>query len=196
VVEKTRILDREFFAGFAAEKRLRRRIFHVLTSYTAKGNIQFTAFHKVAHATDATDWRVEYPTVVVYPDAVEEVPGLIRAARKLGLSVIPRGGGTGLTGGAIPVRRNTMVINTEKLNRISAIEIERSTAGTSPSSVSRRVPSRMTLLNSANTTAISLRRSHLGMGVDDRRQYRRKRRRKEVRDVGNRHRQSVLVHDC
>jgi len=125
LVEKTRVLDREFFAGFAAEKRLRRRIFHALKSCTARGNIQFSAFHKVSHATDATDWRVEYPTVVVYPDAVGEIPALIRAAKKLGLSLIPRGGGTGLTGGAVPVRRNTMVINTEKLNRISAIEMER-----------------------------------------------------------------------
>ncbi|MGV7930140.1 MAG: DUF3683 domain-containing protein [Spirochaetota bacterium] len=125
LVEKTRELDKDFFAGFAAEKRLRRKIFHVLKSCTARGNIQFTAFHKVAHATDATDWRVEYPAVVVYPDAVEEIPALIRAARKLGLSIIPRGGGTGLTGGAVPVRRNTMVINTEKLNRVSRIEMER-----------------------------------------------------------------------
>ena len=64
LVEKTRVLDREFFAGFAAEKRLRRRIFHALKSCTARGNIQFSAFHKVSHATDATDWRVEYRTVV------------------------------------------------------------------------------------------------------------------------------------
>ncbi len=120
LVEKTRELDKDFFAGFAAEKRIRRKIFHVLKSCTARGNIKFTAFHKVAHATDATDWRVEYPAVVVYPDAVEEIPALIRAARKLGLSIIPRGGGTGLTGGAVPVRRNTMVINTEKLNRYRA----------------------------------------------------------------------------
>ncbi|MCU0843451.1 MAG: DUF3683 domain-containing protein [Spirochaetes bacterium] len=127
LVEKTLELDNSFFSGFASEKRLRRRIFHVLKSCTARCNIQFSAFHKVSHATDATDWRVEYPAVVVYPDAVEEIPGLIRAARKLGLSVIPRGGGTGLTGGAVPVRRNSIVINTEKLNRITRIEME--TAG-------------------------------------------------------------------
>ena len=72
--------------------------------------------------TDATDWRVEYPFVVLCPDTEDEVRGLVEACIELGLTIIPRGGGTGYTGGAIPLTARTAVINTEKLERLSSVE--------------------------------------------------------------------------
>jgi FAD/FMN-containing dehydrogenase len=50
--------------------------------------------------TDATDWRVEYPFVVLTPDTEAEMAGLVKGCIELGLTIIPRGGGTGYTGGA------------------------------------------------------------------------------------------------
>jgi hypothetical protein len=58
---------------------------------------------RVSHVTDATDWRVEYPFVVLSPDTEDEIAGLVRGCIELGLTIIPRGGGTGYTGGAIPL---------------------------------------------------------------------------------------------
>ncbi|HDP81296.1 MAG TPA: DUF3683 domain-containing protein [Spirochaetes bacterium] len=121
ILAKARRLDDFFFAGFSSENKFRERALKALRGVTDARNIHFSAFHKVSHCTDATDWRVEYPSVVVYPDRVEEIPGLVRAAKKLGLKIIPRGGGTGLTGGAVPVVKRTMVVNMEKLNRIISI---------------------------------------------------------------------------
>jgi len=45
-----------------------------------------------------------------------------RFAIELGLSIIPRGGGTGYTGGVIPLTPLSAVINTEKLERVSEVE--------------------------------------------------------------------------
>jgi FAD/FMN-containing dehydrogenase/Fe-S oxidoreductase len=123
VISKIEALNQKFFKEFSAVKILRQKLILTLTGITSIKNIQFSPFHLVSHSTDATDWRVEYPFVVVYPDTVEEIPKLIKAAKKLGLSIIPRGGGTGLTGGAVPVNRRTMVINVEKFNKIGKIEI-------------------------------------------------------------------------
>src|SRR6185437_13288438 len=64
----------------------------------------------------------EYPFVVVCPDTEEECAPLVRALVELGLTIIPRGGGTGYTGGAIPLDRMSAVVNTEKLETLSAIE--------------------------------------------------------------------------
>ncbi|MBU2836540.1 FAD-binding oxidoreductase, partial [Acidithiobacillus thiooxidans] len=61
--------------------------------------------------------------VVLYPADESEVQRMVAACRELGLAIIPRGGGTGYTGGAIPLRRHTAVINTEKLEQTSAIEM-------------------------------------------------------------------------
>ncbi|MBU2740855.1 FAD-binding and (Fe-S)-binding domain-containing protein, partial [Acidithiobacillus albertensis] len=65
----------------------------------------------------------EIPFVVLYPADESEVQRMVAACRELGLAIIPRGGGTGYTGGAIPLRRHTAVINTEKLEQTSAIEM-------------------------------------------------------------------------
>ena len=47
---------------------------------------------------------------------------LVRACIELGLTIIPRGGGTGYTGGAIPLTWKSVVINTEKLEAMTEVE--------------------------------------------------------------------------
>ena len=64
-----------FAASFAATAELRRRTRRVLARYTDKDNIAFDGLARVSHVTDATDWRVEYPFVVLYPDTEDEVRG-------------------------------------------------------------------------------------------------------------------------
>ncbi|MCF0252836.1 MAG: DUF3683 domain-containing protein [Duodenibacillus sp.] len=90
---------------------------------THPDNIHFDGFSRVSHVTDATDWRVEYPFVVLTPDSENEIPALVRALIGLGLVIIPRGSGTGYTGGAVPMVPDSAVINTEKLNAISEPEM-------------------------------------------------------------------------
>jgi len=113
--------------GFAAEfettLRLRKRALRLLSRITRRDNIAFDGLARVSHVTDATDWRVEYPFVVLTPDTEAEVAPLVRACIKLRLTLIPRGGGTGYTGGAVPLDKYSAVINTEKLEKLSAIEM-------------------------------------------------------------------------
>ncbi len=117
-----RIAVDKFAAHFAAVAELRRRARRLLGKHTRADNVCFDAFARVSHVTDATDWRVEYPFVVLTPDRESEVPGLVRACIELGLTIIPRGGGTGYTGGAIPLTPLAAVINTEKLDVLSEVE--------------------------------------------------------------------------
>jgi FAD/FMN-containing dehydrogenase len=50
---------------------------------------------------------------------------LVAGCIELGLTIIPRGGGTGYTGGAIPLTWNSAVINTEKLEAMTEVEMVR-----------------------------------------------------------------------
>ena len=111
-----------FESDFDGWTVLRRRALRTLRRYTRADNIRFDAYARVCHVTDATDWRVEYPFVVLMPDTEEQIPGLVRACIELGLTVIARGGGTGYTGGAVPLTPLSAVINTEKLERLGAVE--------------------------------------------------------------------------
>ncbi|MBX3684454.1 MAG: DUF3683 domain-containing protein, partial [Thauera sp.] len=101
---------------------LRRKAQRALARHTRKDNICFDGHARVSHVTDATDWRVEYPFVVLYPDTEEEMAPLVKSCIELGLTIIPRGGGTGYTGGAIPLDARSAVINTEKLIAIGPVE--------------------------------------------------------------------------
>ncbi len=111
-----------FSSEFEQTLELRKRALRVLSRVTRRDNIQFDGLARVSHVTDATDWRVEYPFVVLHPDTEAEVAALVRACIELKLTIIPRGGGTGYTGGAVPLDKFSAVINTEKLDSISAVE--------------------------------------------------------------------------
>ncbi len=102
---------------------LRKLAARKLARVTAKDNVRFDGLSRVSHVTDATDWRVEYPFVVLTPDSEEEMAALVATCIELELTIIPRGGGTGYTGGAIPLTSRSAVINTEKLETLGAIEM-------------------------------------------------------------------------
>lgn len=113
----------ERFEGrFPEVTALRKRARRTFARHTRADNIRFDAYSRVAHVTDATDWRVELPFVVLAPDTEEEIAWLVRDCIELGLTVIPRGGGTGYTGGAVPLTPWSAVINTEKLETLGEVE--------------------------------------------------------------------------
>jgi FAD/FMN-containing dehydrogenase/Fe-S oxidoreductase len=112
-----------FAAHFRSVWDLRKAARRVLGRHTAKDNLKFDGLSRVSHVTDATDWRVEYPFVVLTPDSEAEMAALVAGCIELGLTIIPRGGGTGYTGGAVPLTWKSAVINTEKLEALSGLEM-------------------------------------------------------------------------
>jgi len=113
----------DFEREFEETIDLRRSVLRRLGRSTRRDNVQFDGLARVSHVTDATDWRVEYPFVVVSPDTEAEVADVVRDCIALGLTIIPRGGGTGYTGGAIPLTRRAAVVNTEKLDTLGPVEM-------------------------------------------------------------------------
>ena len=107
---------------FRETRDFRKKVEKQLAKVTRRDNIAFDGLARVSHVTDATDWRVEYPFVVLYPDSEDEVAPMVRTLIELGLTIIPRGGGTGYTGGAIPLTKRSAVINTEKLDALGVVE--------------------------------------------------------------------------
>jgi glycolate oxidase len=72
---------------------------------------------------------------VCFPTTTAEVQAAVRVARAHGRAVIPRGSGTGLAGGAVPVSADgvdPVVIVTTKMNRILEIDVEERVAWVQP----------------------------------------------------------------
>ncbi|NMG72182.1 DUF3683 domain-containing protein [Parazoarcus communis] len=122
LIARAREAVADFERWFDDSARKRKAVLKALARHTRRDNVCFDGHARVAHVTDATDWRVEYPFVVLYPDTEEEMAPLVRACIELGMTIIPRGGGTGYTGGAVPLDANSVVINTEKLIAMGTVE--------------------------------------------------------------------------
>ena len=101
--------------------QLRKQVKKRLLKVTAPGNIDFGGLARVSHVTDATDWRVEYPLVIITPGDELQMQAVVQQCIAAGLTIIARGGGTGYTGGAIPLHADTAVINTEKLDHVGTV---------------------------------------------------------------------------
>lgn len=71
------------------------------------------------------------PQVVVFPDTTEEVAAAVRIARRYGLPVVPRGAGTGLSGGAVAAVGGILIVLT-RMKRILEVNIEDRTAWVEP----------------------------------------------------------------
>ena len=67
----------KFETDFSTMWDLRKKARRLFARITRSDNVGFDAFARVSHVTDATDWRVEYPFVVLAPDREDEVPALL-----------------------------------------------------------------------------------------------------------------------
>ncbi len=73
------------------------------------------------HGRDETEDLAYRPEVVVFPEATQEVAAILKLAHTYGLPVTPRGAGTGLSGGALPVFGG-IVLSVQRMNRILEID--------------------------------------------------------------------------
>lgn len=123
LIGRAREAVQEFEQWFPRQREWRRRLRRRLARATRSDNLDFSGLARVSHVTDATDWRVEYPLAVISPDSEGEIALVVHACIELGLTVIPRGGGTGYTGGAVPLHAESVVINTEKMDALGPVQM-------------------------------------------------------------------------
>jgi glycolate oxidase len=84
-------------------------------------NLLTTPEERWGYAYDATD-RAAMPEAVVFPGSAAEVAAIVRLAHEHRFPVVPRGAGTGRSGGSVPIEGGVVVVLT-RLNRI--VEISR-----------------------------------------------------------------------
>jgi glycolate oxidase len=71
------------------------------------------------YAYDATD-RAHMPDAVVFPGSAAEIAAIVRLANEHRFPVVPRGAGTGRSGGSVPIQGGVVLVLT-RLNRIIEI---------------------------------------------------------------------------
>src|SRR5438094_243426 len=76
-----------------------------------------------AYESDGLTAYRQLPLVVVLPSRVEEVAAILRYCREAGIKVVPRGAGTSLSGGALPLA-DGVLLGLANFNRILDIDYE------------------------------------------------------------------------
>ncbi len=82
------------------------------------------------YSTDSTKMRF-MPDAVAFPSTVDEISEIFRLANRIYFPVIPRGGGSGKSGGALPVKGG-LVLAMDKFNRILHIDTDNLIARVEP----------------------------------------------------------------
>ena len=77
---------------------------------------------RIAYGTDALK-RGHPADLVVLPADTMEIAAIARLCHEMRVPLVPRGAGTGYTGGAVPVHGG-IVLSLERLNRILAIDVD------------------------------------------------------------------------
>jgi glycolate oxidase len=67
-------------------------------------------------------WSERVPDAVVLPTSTEQVAQVVRIANDLRIPVVPRDGGTGLTDGAVPMRRG-IVVDVKRMNQVHELDL-------------------------------------------------------------------------
>jgi glycolate oxidase len=95
-------------------------IFGVQNVYAEKEDL-------LVYGYDSTPGILGQPDVVVFPTSTEQVQQAVEIAREEQMPIVPRGSGTGLSGGSIAIEGG-MVICLTRLNKIHEIDVENLTA--------------------------------------------------------------------
>ncbi|MDK2793643.1 MAG: glycolate oxidase [Caldanaerobacter sp.] len=81
------------------------------------------ALEAYSHDEVAEKHYAHMPEAVVKPSSAEEIAQIVRLANKYKIPITPRGAGSGLSGGAVPVYGG-IVLSVERMNRILEIDKE------------------------------------------------------------------------
>ncbi|MBV8937140.1 MAG: FAD-binding protein [Alphaproteobacteria bacterium] len=95
-----------------------------------EGVIVSGAERRVYESDGLTAYR-QLPLVVVLPSTVDQVAGVLRFCKQMGVKVVPRGAGTSLSGGALPLA-DGVLLGMAKFNRVLEIDYDNRCAVVQP----------------------------------------------------------------
>jgi glycolate oxidase len=102
---------------------IKHRVYRELVSILGTEWVLHTPDELVVYECDALTLHPRLPDFVVFPDSTDEVVEIVKLARRYNIPFLPRGAGTGLSGGAIPVQGG-IVLEFIRMNRILQIDYE------------------------------------------------------------------------
>lgn len=114
-------------------------IFQQVTEIVGKEHVSVETVDRITYSFDATQ-RQCLPDIVAHPGSTEEISQLVRLANQEKVPVLPRGAGSGFTGGSLPIHGGMVLVLT-RLNRILEIDTNNLIAVVEPGVVTAKLQS-------------------------------------------------------
>ena len=92
-------------------------------SIVGEENIKYDKAHLIAYCYDATKERFE-PDAVVFPRNEQDVSDILKYCNEHQIIVVPRGAGSGFTGGALPANGGIILSLERHMNKLLEIDME------------------------------------------------------------------------
>jgi len=108
-----------------------------LADIVGVGNVSASTVDRITHSFDATQ-RQCLPDVVVHAGNAEEISRIVRLANARRIPILPRGAGSGFTGGSVPIHGGIVLVLT-RMNRILEIDVDNLIAVVEPGVVTGRL---------------------------------------------------------
>ena len=89
-----------------------------LQEIVGEGKVRVDAESLDLYGKDWTKAHTPAPMAIVFPQSIEQVQAIVKLANKQQLSLVPSGGRTGLSGGAIAAN-GEIVVSFDAMNRLS-----------------------------------------------------------------------------
>ncbi|WP_457593302.1 glycolate oxidase subunit GlcD [Hydrogenimonas sp.] len=102
-----------------------------LGAIVGKENLFSDKAHTIAYSYDATRERFE-PDAVIFPRDEEDVSRILRYCNEHGIIIVPRGAGSGFTGGALPAKGGVVLALEKHMNKILEIDMDNMVAVVQP----------------------------------------------------------------
>lgn len=106
---------------------LREKIINIVRS----DNVFDSHEDKLCYSFDGTPIFQYLPEAVIFPENYEQISRIVKLANEEKFNIVPRGAGTGLSGGSVPVE-NSIVIVMTKWDNILEIDTQNLTASVQP----------------------------------------------------------------
>ena len=99
----------------------------------------------ICYSYDASYAKGSLPEVIAWPKNTEEILRIVKWSTNKGLKIVPRGAGTGMAGGAIPINSRSIIVSLEKMREILEINPKNFTVTLQPGVINGELQKELTI---------------------------------------------------
>ncbi len=114
------------------------KVINRLEEIIGKERVLTSIEHRLVYSYDATPTFSTLPDAIIIPKTAEEISQILKLANEEGFAVIPRGSGTGLSGGVVPAP-NSIVLLMNGWRKILEIDKENLTILVEPGVITAQI---------------------------------------------------------